>query len=311
MYLDHFGLREFPFSLTPDTHFFFEYGHYRDAFDTLVVALGGGEGFIKVTGEVGTGKTLLCRKLLNSLDQDAFYTAYIPNPYLTPPALGLALAEELGLELARNVGQHRAVKEVTRRLIQLHAEGKQVVLLIDEAQAMPGETLEALRLLTNLETEKRKLLQVVLFGQPELDEHLSERANRQLRQRITFSYRLPPIDRQGMEAYVSHRLLVAGSSGNVHFAPDALDALHHYSRGIPRLVNILSHKALMAGYGQGVRDVAVQHVEMAAQDTEDVQRSTDTHRQGLLIALALAAVVVLAVLAWWLGQPWFAEPVQP
>lgn len=311
MYLEHYGLREAPFSLTPDTQFFFEYGHYRDAFDTLTVALGSGEGFIKVTGEVGTGKTLLCRKLLNSLSRDTFYTAYIPNPYLTPPALGLALAEELGLELARNVGQHRAMKEVTRRLIQLHAEGKQVVLLIDEAQAMPGDTLEALRLLTNLETEKRKLLQVVLFGQPELDERLSERGNRQLRQRITFSYRLTPIDREGMEAYVSHRLLVAGSQGNVRFAADALDALHHYSRGIPRLVNILSHKALMAGYGQGTRAVEKQHVEMAAQDTEDVHRQSDSRRQQWLIAFALLAVVALAVLAWWLGQPWFAEPLQP
>ncbi len=311
MYLEHFGLREHPFSLTPDTQFFFGHGHYRDALDTLMVALGGGEGFIKVTGEVGTGKTLLCRKLLNSLDRNTFYTAYIPNPYLTPPALGLALAEELGLELARNVGQHRAVKEVTRRLIQLHAEGKQVVLLIDEAQAMPGETLEALRLLTNLETEKRKLLQVVLFGQPELDERLGERANRQLRQRITFSYRLPPIDRQGMEAYVAHRLLVAGAQGNVRFAPDALDALHRFSRGIPRLVNILSHKALMAGYGQGVRDVARQHVEMAAHDTEDVHTNEGVRKQRLLMAMALIAIVTLAVLAWWLGQPWFAEQGQP
>jgi len=311
MYLEYYGLREFPFSLTPDTQFFFEYGHYRDALDTLMVALGQGEGFIKVTGEVGTGKTLLCRKLLNSLDRQAFYTAYIPNPYLTPPALGLALAEELGLELARNVGQHRAVKEVTRRLIQLHAENKQVVLLIDEAQAMPGETLEALRLLTNLETEKRKLLQVVLFGQPELDERLDERANRQLRQRITFSYRLAPIDRQGMEAYVAHRLVVAGAQGNVRFAADALDALHHYSRGIPRLVNILAHKALMAGYGQGVRDVAKPHVDLAAQDTEDVHKRPDSRRQQWLIALALLAVIVLAAVAWWLGQPWLAETAQP
>lgn len=311
MYLEHYGLREFPFSLTPDTQYFFGYGHYRDALDTLTVALGSGEGFIKVTGEVGTGKTLLCRKLLNTLDYTAFYTAYIPNPYLTPLALGLALAEELGLELARNVGQHRAMKEVTRRLIQLHAAGKRVVLLIDEAQAMPGETLEALRLLTNLETEKRKLLQVVLFGQPELDERLDERANRQLRQRITFSYRLPPIDRQGMEAYVNHRLLVAGATGTPRFLPEAFDALHQFSRGIPRLVNILAHKALMAGYGQGVRDISRRHVEMAARDTEGVHKHQTADGRRWRMALVVLGTTVLAALAFWLAQPWLTESPRP
>ncbi|MEW6647560.1 MAG: AAA family ATPase [Pseudomonadota bacterium] len=301
MYLEHYGLREFPFSLTPDTQYFFEYGHYRDALETLKVALASGEGFIKVSGEVGTGKTLLCRKLLNSLDHKVFYTAYIPNPFLTPAALTVALAEELGLGLAHNLGQHRVVKEVTRRLIQLHAEGKQVVLLIDEAQAMPGDTLEALRLLTNLETEKRKLLQVVLFGQPELDERLGDRSRRQLRQRITFSYRLMPIDRAGMEAYVSHRLLVAGANGNVRFASDALDALHRYSGGIPRLVNILSHKALMAGYGLGQKDVSRQHVDMAAKDTEQVDLRGVAHRQPVWLWIGLILVVLLALMAWLLA----------
>lgn len=308
MYLEHFGLREFPFSLTPDTQYFFEYGHYRDALNTLLIALRSGEGFIKVTGEVGTGKTLLCRKLLNSLD-DGFYTAYIPNPFLTPPALNLAVAEELGLELARNLGQHRAIKEITRRLIQLHNEGKQVVLLIDEAQAMPQDTLEALRLLTNLETEKRKLLQVVLFGQPELDEHLNQRSTRQLRQRITFSYKLPPIDRQGMEAYVAHRLLIAGSKGNVQFMPPALDSLHRYSRGIPRLVNILSHKALMASYGQGDERIDAQHVQSAANDTDDVQTGRNGKRRWLRYAIPLSIIVILVLIAWWLAHPMLTESI--
>lgn len=295
MYLEYYGLHEFPFSLTPDTQFFFEYGHYRDAFNTLLVALRSGEGFIKVTGEVGTGKTLLCRRLLTSLDEE-FYTAYVPNPLLTPAALNLALAEELGLHLARNGGQHRTLKEITAKLMQLTGEGRRVVLLIDEAQAMPEETLEALRLLTNLETEKRKLLQVVLFGQPELDTRLNRPSIRQLRQRITFAYRLQPIDRAGMDAYLGHRLQVAGSTGQIQFTTRAADALYRYSRGIPRLVNILAHKALMLGYGQGTNVIDQPQIKMAAFDTEDVHAYLGHNRR--LRTLALAAIgLVIAVAA--------------
>ncbi len=271
-YLRHFGLREAPFSLTPDTGYFFAYGHYRDALETLLVALEGGEGFIKVSGEVGTGKTLLCRKLLNSLDEARYQSAYIPNPYLSPNTLNHALAEELGLELARNAGQHRVHKAIRDRLVELTAEGRQVVLCIDEAQAMPAETLEAVRLLTNLETERRKLLHVVLFGQPELDERLGDPSLRQLRQRITFSYALPPIDAEGMQAYIGHRLLVAGAAGSVSFSPAALRLLHQASRGIPRLVNILAHKSLMVAYGKGEMRVERAMVLRAVEDTEDARR---------------------------------------
>lgn len=267
MYLEHYGLHELPFSLTPDTSFFFAYGHYRDALNTLLVALHNGEGFIKVTGEVGTGKTLLCRKLLNSLEAP-FLTAYIPNPYLTPTALILAVAEELGMVLPRNQGAHRALKQISHRLVELGREGKQVVLCIDEAQAMPDQTLEILRLITNLETEKRKLLHVVLFGQPELDTHLSKPSVRQLRQRITFSYTLQPIDRAGMEAYVQHRLLVAGSHGSVHFDKAAMRLLYQGSAGYPRLVNILAHKALLLGYGQGIQQIGDKQLRAAIADTE-------------------------------------------
>jgi MSHA biogenesis protein MshM len=298
MYLDHFGLREFPFSLTPDTSFFFEYGHYRDALNTLLVAVRSGEGFIKVTGEVGTGKTLLCRKLLNLLE-DEFHTAYIPNPYLTPTALTLAVAEEIGLDLPRNMSQHRIMKALTERIIELNTQGKRVVLCIDEAQAMPEQTLEALRLLTNLETEKRKLLQVVLFGQPELDAHLAQESVRQLRQRITFAHRLATIDREGMGAYVNHRLLVAGSNGGVQFEPQALRLLHEASRGVPRLINILSHKALMVAFGRGARSIEATHVRLAADDTEDVM--PQAHRRFamavLVMGVALLGVVGYVVVA--------------
>lgn len=301
MYLEHYGLREFPFSLTPDTSYFFAYGHYRDAFDTLLVALHNGEGFIKVSGEVGTGKTLLCRKLLNHLEQEgqAFTTAYIPNPLLSPSALILAVANELGLDVPRNAGAHRAMEALNRRLIELNADGTRVVLCIDEAQAMPEPTLEALRLITNLETEKRKLLHVVLFGQPELDAHLAKASVRQLRQRITFSYTLQPIDARGLEAYINHRLLVAGSNGAVRFDSRALISLYRGSGGIPRLINILAHKALLLGYGQGTRQIKAQHVRLAIADTEGARPVGIWQNTPLAARLAtglLGLALLLAVL---------------
>jgi len=271
VYLQHFGLNEPPFTLTPDTGFFFNHGSHQQALNVLLIALQGGEGFIKVTGEVGTGKTLLCRQLLNILD-DEYVTAYIPNPFLNPTALRMALADELGITFARNTGQHRLLQLITERLLELNTDGKQVVLLLDEAQAMPDETLEALRLLTNLETEKRKLLQVVLFGQPELDTRLNQRKLRQLRQRIVFSYRLAPLNRHNLGEYVQHRLQIAGYRGPTLFNKRVLKQLHRSSRGIPRLVNQLCHKSLMAAYGAGYMQIRPGHLQRAARDTEDVTR---------------------------------------
>jgi len=270
MYLEHFGLEQSPFTITPDIDFFLNEGSHNEALNVLFVALRSGEGFIKVTGEVGTGKTLLCRKLLNTLD-DSFVTAYIHNPFLNPVALRMALAEELDIEFARNIGQHRLLKTITKRLIQLKAEGKHVVLLLDEAQAVPDESVEALRLLTNLETEKAKLLQVVLFGQPELDRRLQQNHLRQLKQRILFSYQLRPLDRTTLAVYINHRIQVAGYRGTPLFSAGALRSLYRSSRGIPRLINILSHKALMSAYGRGDKQITSWHIRKAAADTEDVQ----------------------------------------
>jgi len=266
MYKKHFGLRELPFGITPDTSFFFACTNYQEALNTLLIAAKNGEGFIKITGEVGLGKTLLCRKFMATLDK-GFVTAYIPNPFLEPRTLMLALAEELEIPQDKDVDQHQLLKAINYRLLVLAREGKRVVLCLDEAQAMPIEALEALRLLTNLETEKRKLLQIVMFGQPELDKKLQQEAIRQLNQRITFHYHLRPLTKDDMEFYVSHRLSVAGYAGSRLFNTAAVKALYASSGGVPRLVNILAHKALMSGFGEGKQQITAAHVRAAANDT--------------------------------------------
>jgi MSHA biogenesis protein MshM len=266
MYLAHFGLQESPFGITPDTSFAYACASHQEALNTLLVAVKNGEGFIKITGEVGTGKTLLCRKFLATLD-DTYVSAYIPNPYLEPRTLLLALAEELGVTLGKEDDQHHLIKGLSQALLGFAGQGKSVVLCLDEAQAMPIETLEALRLLTNLETEKRKLLQVVLFGQPELDDKLAEDSVRQLRQRITFQYRLGELGRTELDYYLAHRLRVAGYRGNRLVAESAVRTLHRASRGIPRLVNVLAHKAMLLAFGEGAQQVTRQHVRAAASDT--------------------------------------------
>jgi MSHA biogenesis protein MshM len=266
MYSAHFGLRELPFSITPDTSYFFGSPHSQEALNTLLVAARNGEGFIKITGEVGTGKTLLCRKFMGTLG-DGFVTAYIPNPYLEPRTLMLALADELEITLEKDVDQHQLLKSITHRLVQLASQDKRVLLCLDEAQAIPVESLEALRLLTNLETEKRKLLQIVLFGQPELNRKLALDSIRQLAQRITFHYHLGPLTKDDLEYYLAHRLRVAGFTGARLFSRGAVAKLFGASGGIPRLVNILSHKALMLSYGQGKQQVTRAHVQEAARDT--------------------------------------------
>lgn len=296
MYQEFFDLKETPFSITPDTSYFYSYGNYSEALNTLLVALRAGEGFIKVSGEVGTGKTLLCRKLINTLE-DTFVTAYVPNPMLTPYGLQSAVADELGLDMSRHYGHHQLLKMITDKLVELAMQGKNVVLCIDEAQAMPIETMEALRLLTNLETEKQKLLQVILFGQPELDDRLNDKSVRQLKQRITFSYELKPIDRDGLELYLTHRLGIAGYKGGNLFENRAVKSLYKASRGIPRLINILSHKAMMSAYGQGVKYVNDSNMKAAIKDTADAQLHPADRKQFKWIYVAITGVIFTAVIA--------------
>ncbi|MEQ8631152.1 MAG: AAA family ATPase [Gammaproteobacteria bacterium] len=301
MYLQHFGLRELPFSLTPNTQFFLNMASYHKAYNMLMVSLANAEGFIKIVGEVGTGKTMLCRKVLNTLEEDkeAYVTAYIPNPVLSPKGLFLAFAEELNIEIDQDVGHHRLLKAITERLVEYSANNKQVVLFIDEAHAMPEQTLEALRLLTNIETEQVKLFQVVVFAQPELDVSLSQPSLRQLRQRITFSFEIEALDRDGVERYVVHRVATAGYNGPFLFSKRALDYLYRASNGIPRVINILCHKALMVAFGKGERTVQVDHIKNAAEDTEGVELPSFNFRPAFL---AIAGLAISAVLFFYLGR---------
>ena len=300
MYLQHFGLRELPFSLTPNTQFFLNMASYHKAYNMLMVSLANAEGFIKIIGEVGTGKTMLCRKVLNTLEEnkDNYVTAFIPNPVLSPKGLFLAFAEELNIDIDQDVGHHRLLKAITERLVEYSAQNKQVVLFIDEAHAMPEQTLEALRLLTNIETEKVKLFQVVLFAQPELDVLLAQTSLRQLRQRITFSFAIEALDRDGVERYVTHRLATAGYNGPALYSKRALNFLYEASGGIPRVVNILCHKALMVAFGKGERMVQIDHLRSAAEDTEGIEMPRYNFMPALI---AIGGLVVGAALVIYLG----------
>ncbi len=300
MYLYHFGLTQLPFTLTPNTSFYLGLKPHTEAFAVLLTALKTGEGFIKVVGEVGTGKTLLCRKLLNEIPEH-FVTAYIPNPYLNPDELRRAVASELGVKQAQRMSSQLLNQRIQERLLALHQKGHSVVLILDEAQALPEESLEALRLFTNLETESRKLLQVVLFAQPELDQRLSTQQFRQLRQRITFSYQLRPMTSLEVEQYVQHRMQIAGYKGEQLFTRSLCKKLTKASKGIPRLVNVLCHKMLMLAYGEGRHRLSAKHLVLAAKDTEDAHVS-GWQKLGVYLSAALILLTTTLISWQFLGE---------
>lgn len=254
MYRSHFGLTEQPYSLTPDPDFVYVDIQHQTALDTLMLALDSGEGFVKVTGEVGTGKTLLCRRLMAALPASVV-TAYIFNPRLEPLGLLRALAVELGLSPTSQDDEHAIYQMIEGELLQLAAQGHRVVCCIDEAHALPTASLEALRLLSNLETHKRKLLQIALFGQPELDRMLRSPALRSLSSRMAFGVRLDGLPLQDFRRYLKHRLTVAGWHGPRVFSDGASWMLWRASGGVPRVANVLAHQCLMLAYGKGMRRV--------------------------------------------------------
>ncbi|MCZ8529985.1 ExeA family protein [Alteromonas sp. PRIM-21] len=292
MYQGFYHFTEMPFSLTPNTDFFCALAPHNEALKVILSALSMSEGFIKVTGEVGTGKTLLCRKLINHLS-DKFVACYLPNPYLSPDELRIAFANELGIDISKNEASQGLHSAIESRLLALKQEGRQAVLIIDEAQSLSWDALEMLRLFSNLETEKSKLLQIVLFGQPELDANLSNPKVRQIRQRISFSYTLRTMTSAEVDYYIGHRLTTAGGSEQlISKALRAFIAL--VTRGTPRLVNIVCHKILLRAYGQGKSTATWQHTINAVFDTDDCKRRL-VPRQSIVI-LSIAAVAVASAL---------------
>jgi type II secretory pathway predicted ATPase ExeA/septal ring-binding cell division protein DamX len=292
MYLEHFGLREAPFRITPHTEFFFSGANRGATLEALLYAITAGEGMVKVTGEVGSGKTMLCRVLMERLPASV-ETIYLAVPSLTRDEMLAAIAADLDIETA-GANTTKLVRALQERLIEMHANGKQVVALIDEAHAMPLATLEEIRLLSNLETEKDKLLQIVLFGQPELDQHLALPHMRQLKERITHSFVLGPLPSRDVHEYINFRLRAAGYHGPDLFGADALRILAEASEGLTRRINIYADKTLLAAFAAGTHTVTADHARAAVSDTQIVMTRRDSPRRTAWIAaLGVAAGVVL------------------
>ena len=294
MYQEHYGLQRPPFKITPDTSLFFEGSKRGAALEALVYAIRSGEGIIKVVGEVGSGKTMLCRMLEIRLN-DMVDVVYIANPSLSPDNILHVIAHELQLEVSIESSKLEVMQKLQEYLLQKHAQNRQVVVFVEEAQSMPLETLEEIRLLSNLETDNSKLLQMVLFGQPELDEKLAQPQIRQLKERITHSFFLDPFPPRDTLDYLNFRLRAVGYRGPDIFGEKTAKAVKGISGGLTRRINIIADKALMAAYSEGVHQVSMKHINTAAIDSDFKQAFN--YKPWLLSA---AAFVSLA-LAVWLG----------
>ncbi len=294
MYYDHFGLDQPPFKITPDQEFFYPGGNRGAVLDALVYAITSGEGIVKIVGEVGTGKTMLCRALESRLP-DTIDIIYLPNPSLPHDEILYAIADELGLTHLADQKSTQTIREMQNLLIEKHAQGRQVVVFIDEAQAMPLDSLEEIRLLSNLETGSSKLLQIVLFGQPEFDQHINQPQIRQLKERITHSFYLHPFTRKEVEDYLMHRLRAAGYRGPHIFSQGAIRLIFKTSQGLIRRVNILADKSLLAAFSNNTHGVTVKQVKAAIRDSNYTPRQTASPK-GLALAGLLAAGILAAVL---------------
>jgi MSHA biogenesis protein MshM len=292
MYLEHFGLKEPPFRITPHTDFFFQGANRGATLEALLYAITHDEGIVKVSGEVGSGKTMLCRVLMERLPATV-ETIYLANPSLSRDEILFAIGDELKLQLENN-RPSRVIRALQEHLLHLFGQGRRVVVLIDEAHAMPEDTLEEIRLLSNLESNRHKLLQIVLFGQPELDQHLDTAGMRQLKERVTQSFRLEPLVRGDIESYIDFRMRAAGYRGPKVFTREGISLITRASQGLTRRVNILADKALLAAFAGGTHAVTAVEVKRAIRDSEFSRAGGGT----LKIRIGAAALAGGLILGW-------------
>ncbi|MFQ5904185.1 MAG: ExeA family protein, partial [Candidatus Binatia bacterium] len=291
MYEEFYSLKEKPFNLTPDPRFFFLSENHRGAFEHLLYGIKEREGFILITGEVGAGKTTLCRVLLNKIESNATDTALILNPMFSGQELLQCILSDFGIQ-SKATTKKELLDDLNRFLLSQQAVSRNSVLIIDEAQNLPLPVLEEIRILSNLETEKEKLLQIILMGQVELKEKLSLPRLRQLNQRISIRYHLQPLGREEVPRYIQHRLTVAGSSGDVHFTSGALREIYYYSQGIPRLINLASDRALLAGYAEQSREIRRETVIKGLKSLEGEETSPSHGVLKQRLALGLAGLLI-------------------
>lgn len=299
MYQEHFGLTRPPFKITPDTSLFFEGSQRGAALDALIYAIRSGEGIIKVVGEVGSGKTMLCRMLELRLSSDVDII-YISNPSLSPDNILHVIAHELNLDVSNEMNKVDVMQKIQSHLLKKHASNRQVVLFVEEAQSMPDETLEEIRLLSNLETDENKLLQMVLFGQTELDEKLSSPYIRQLKERITYSFNLLPFLPDDILQYLNFRLRAVGYKGPDLFNKKTAGVVKKYSDGLTRRINIIADKSLLAAFSEGSHTVTPSHIKSAAQDSDF--RKMMNAKKAMLSTVAVILIPCALIVGYYIGQ---------
>ncbi len=297
MYHSYFGLSGHPFKLTPDTSFFFEEGQRKAILNALIYALKIGDGIIKLTGEVGSGKTFLSRILEKEMPKN-FEFIFLLNPNMPPENVLSAIARDLGLAIPRVTDKLQVLDALQAHLLKLHANNRQVVVVIDEAQSMPSETLEEVRLLSNLETESHKLLQIVLIGQPELDEHLNRHNIRQIKERITHNLYLPSLNRSEIHRYIDYRLRCAGYKGAPIFSKISTGLIALYSRGLLRRINILADKALLVAFSKESRSVTIADTYKSVTDSYARHPNQQLFRKALLLSGVIFMIAFASQIQW-------------